>query len=349
MGGRYRTATRLATVVLIAACVLSVLGVIDAALAQNSPFGGRAPQPAAPVGGWIGWIFAKQAEFYRMLSVSLRAAKTDGTAVAGLFGISFLYGIFHAAGPGHGKAVISSYLVANNETWRRGVVLSFASAVLQSLVAIAIVGIAAVILGATAQKICGANYVIEIASYAIIAAVGARLLWSKGKAFIGALGAGRHDDRAHHGHGHAHHGEHHHDHHHPAHVHDVSCDHAHGPEPKELAGPGGWSRGLSAVLAVGVRPCSGAIIVLVFALAQGLFWAGVGATFLMGLGTAITVAAIATVAVGARALAGRIAHRSPGWGTKALLGVEVGAAALILAFGLLLLAGFMISERLAFC
>jgi ABC-type nickel/cobalt efflux system permease component RcnA len=331
---------------LVAVCALLILSAVDAALAQNNPFGGGSRPAAAPVGGWMGWIFAKQAEFYRMLSASLRAAKTDGSAVAGLFGISFLYGIFHAAGPGHGKAVISSYLVANNETWRRGVVLSFASAVMQALVAVALVGIAAVILGVTAQKICGANYVIEIASYAIIAAVGARLLWTKGRAFLGALGAGtaRHDDHGHQNHGHAHH-----DHHHPEHVHDASCDHAHGPEPKELAGPGGWARGLSAVLAVGVRPCSGAIIVLVFALAQGMFWAGVGATFLMGLGTAITVAAIATMAVGARALAGRIAHMRSGWGTKALLGVEVGAAALILAFGILLLAGFMISERLAFC
>ena len=71
--------------------------------------------------------------------------------------------------------------------------------------------------------------------------------------------------------------------------------HAHGPEPEELAGAGGWRRGLSAIVAVGLRPCSGAIIVLVFALAQGLFWAGIASTFVMGLGTAITVAAIATL------------------------------------------------------
>ena len=83
--------------------------------------------------------------------------------------------------------------------------------------------------------------------------------------------------------------------------------HAHGPEPEELAGPGGWRRGLSAIVAVGLRPCSGAIIVLVFALAQGLFWAGVASTFVMGIGTAITVAAIATLAVGARAVAKRFA------------------------------------------
>ena len=89
--------------------------------------------------------------------------------------------------------------------------------------------------------------------------------------------------------------------------HASAWGHAHGPEPEELAGPGGWQRGLTAIVAVGLRPCSGAILVLVFALAQGLFWAGVVATFVMGLGTAITVAAIATLAVGAQRLAERFA------------------------------------------
>ena len=73
-------------------------------------------------------------------------------------------------------------------------------------------------------------------------------------------------------------------------------------------------RGLAAIVAVGLRPCSGAIIVLVFALAQGLFWIGVASTFVMGIGTAITVAAIATLAVGARGLAGRLAKAKPGAG-----------------------------------
>ena len=80
----------------------------------------------------FGWIFAKQAEFYRQFSGLIRAAKADGSAAWSLFGLAFLYGIFHAAGPGHGKAVISSYLVANDETWKRGVTLSFASALVQA-------------------------------------------------------------------------------------------------------------------------------------------------------------------------------------------------------------------------
>ena len=110
-------------------------------------------------------------------------------------------------------------------------------------------------------------------------------------------------------------------------------------------GSGGWRRGFAAIVAVGLRPCSGAIIVLVFALAQGLFWAGVAATFVMGLGTAITVAAIATLAVGARSMAKHIASSRSGYGMLALRGIEVGAAVVVLAFGTLLLAGYLVAER----
>ena len=96
------------------------------------------------------------------------------------------------------------------------------------------------------------------------------------------------------------------------HVHDEHCGHSHGPTPDQLAGPGGWRRGLGAILAVGLRPCSGAILVLVFALAQGLFWAGIAATFVMGLGTAITVATIAVIAVSAKGLARRLSAGARG-------------------------------------
>lgn len=363
-----RGSIALALLAAIVVALVLVAGVCDLAWAQGSPFGvGRPPGAAAPpppAEGVVGWLLAKQAEFYRALSGLIRAAKADGSAVWGLLGLSFLYGVFHAAGPGHGKAVISSYLVANQETWRRGVVLSFASALLQALVAVGVVAIAAVLLNATAKSMGEAVRWIEIVSYTLIIAVGARLLWSKGRGFLSALhavvapapmlaAAGTvvvpvhdhgHGDHHHH---HAHHHEHDHHHHgHEGHVHDESCGHSHGPEPQDLAGPGGWQRGLAAVTAVGLRPCSGAILVLVFALAQGLFWAGVAATFIMGLGTAITVAAIATLAVGARSFAAKLAGTRGGYGELALRGIEVGAAVLVLAFGALLLMGYMASERM---
>lgn len=401
----------LALVALVAALVLLAgSGAFDNAPAQTSPFGGARPgAPPAQVGGVIGWLLAKQAEFYRAMSGLIRAAKVDGTAVWGLLGLSFLYGIFHAAGPGHGKAVISSYLLANEETWRRGVTLSFASALLQALVAVALVGVAAIALNATAKTMNDTVRAIEIVSYALIALLGARLTWAKGRAFMRALrdwraGQGAYDastapiahDHTHaahepahshaHGHAHAHtahaepvhhgdvghdhavhdhsahaHAHHHHDHattavhrhdahghetHDHLHVHDDHCGHSHGPDPEQLAGRGGWQRGLSAIVAVGLRPCSGAILVLVFALAQGLFWVGVASTFVMGLGTAITVAAIATFAVGAKSVARRIAAHRAGGGVLAMRGIEAAAALLVLVFGVALLAGYMVTERM---
>ena len=336
--GRRSTLAQCALFIL---CMLLVFGTLDVALAQ--PFGMTRGAPPPEIGGFAGWIFAKQAEFYRMMSGTIRAAKADGSAAYTLMGISFLYGIFHAAGPGHGKAVISSYLVANNETWRRGVVLSFASALLQAVVAIAIVGIAAVLLNATAKTMGNAVRVIEIVSYALIVLIGLRLLWVKGRALLHLLRPGGHD---HHAHGHAHDHGHGHDHHHDDEEEASAWGHAHAPEPAELKGPHWLRRGLMAIVAVGLRPCSGAIIVLVFALAQGLFWIGAASTFVMGLGTAITVATIATIAVGARGLAGRLAKAKPGAGMLLLRGFETAAALLIVAFGALLLAGYMVSERL---
>ena len=317
--------------------LLLLLVMIDAALAQ--PFGLNRGAPPSEVGGFTGWILAKQAEFYRMLSGLIRAAKADGSAAYTLLGISFLYGVFHAAGPGHGKAVISSYLVANNETWRRGIVLSFASAILQAFTAIAVVGVAAVLLGATAKAMGNTVRVIEIVSYALILLIGLRLLWVKGRAFLQVLGGGK---GHHHDHGH----EHGHHHHHDDEQEASAWSHGHAPEPSELAGAHWLKRGLTAIVAVGLRPCSGAIIVLVFALAQGLFWIGVASTFVMGLGTAITVAAIATLAVGARGLAGKLAKAKPGAGLIILRGLETAAALVIVLFGAALLTGYLASERL---
>jgi nickel/cobalt exporter len=177
---------------LVLAAMIAVLILITSALvtsfsdawAQAGPFGGSGGQPAS---GVAGWLLAKQATFYRALAGLIRAAKTNGSAYWGLMGISFVYGIFHAAGPGHGKAVISSYLLANEETWRRGVVLSFASALLQAATAVTIVAIAALLIGATAKMMRDTVRVIEIVSYALIVLVGLRLLWVKGRGFLRAV------------------------------------------------------------------------------------------------------------------------------------------------------------------
>jgi len=361
-------ASSLAAAGVALAAALIVLTAADAAAAQG-PFGIGAPTTAPPeaAGGLLGWIAQMQATYYREFSGFIRAAKHDGSFASGLLLLSFAYGVFHAAGPGHGKAVITSYLFANDESWRRGITLSFASALLQALVAIAVVGVAAMLLGGTASMMGTAVRNIEIASYLLVVAVGCWLAWTKGRGFFAELHARRRapvalgaaavvearmrrapDDD---GHGSStvsarrrqfqrgHMGQ-------------VgacaSCGHAHMPEAHEVAGPGGWRRGLSAILAAGLRPCSGAILVLVFALSQGVFWTGVVSTIAMGVGTAMTVMALATLAVGVRSLATRLAVARPGGGLLALRALETCAAVGVILVGVALLTGYMASERMGF-
>jgi ABC-type nickel/cobalt efflux system permease component RcnA len=212
-------------------------------------------------------------------------------AAAGMLVLaSFIYGVVHAVGPGHGKMVISSYVVANEQTVRRGVVISFIAAALQALTAIA--------LAASSLRQClrpsdhaWSNQLEH--ELCAIALVGAWLLTTQ---LVRLTVAGRRTIQ-HAGHGHHHdHGHHHHDH-----AEGEACSHM--VDARELAGPLDWRKILAVVFSVGIRPCTGAILVLIFALTQGMFWAGVAATFAMAFGTAITVAVLATLALGSRELA----------------------------------------------
>lgn len=290
-------------------------------IAQNAgPFGvGRPDAPAAGAPeGVFAWIAAMQSSFYRQLANAVRALKQDPSALWALGGLSFAYGVFHAAGPGHGKAVISSYLVATGEGFRRGVALSVVAAIAQALSAIALVGVFAVALNATSIAMAGATWWLEFLSYAAILAVGLALLWRKGRGFLLAA-QGR-----------------------PTHVHGPDCAHGHGVDPRIAEGKINWRQAGGAVLAIGLRPCTGAIVTLVFALSQGLFWAGVAAAFAMAAGTAVTVAAIAALAVGAKATALRIAASRPGAGSVVIAGLETLAALLVLGLGVLLLGGLLV-------
>lgn len=289
--------------------------------------------PSGPFAGLFNWINTQQKEFYRAMTGALRTMRDGGGGAWLLVGLSFAYGVFHAAGPGHGKAVISSYMLANEVALRRGIVLSFASAFLQALSALVVVGTAFLFLRGTTISMDDATRVFEIASYALITAFGAWLLWQKTFRHVPA-----HAHSAHaHGHDHAHsHG--HHDHNHHRHEEAEVCDtcgHSHAPDPKLIAREFSWKTASSAILAVGLRPCSGALIVLTFALLNGLYVGGVLSVLAMALGTAITVSTLATIAVTAKNTALRLSKAT----TADRIGraIEIGGAAMVLVLGLLLL------------
>lgn len=324
----------------VAASLLLAAGVAQA----QSSLGIGTAEPSVAPGGFGGpildWINAQQQAFYRSLTGSLKAMRTDPWQMWGLISLSFLYGVFHAAGPGHGKAVISSYMIANEVALRRGVVLSFLSSFLQAVTAIIVVGLAYFLLRGAAISMTETTRFLEIASYSLIAAFGLWLLTRK----LLSLRAGQPALAATLAHSHAGHapGEHHHHHHHHHdHVHSdggtcSSCGHAHAPDPKLISGKDlSLREAWSAVLAVGLRPCSGALLVLTFSLLNGLYLAGVASAFAMALGTAITVSALATLAVTAKGTAIRLAGAT--MGNRVGTAIEILGAAMVLTLGLLLL------------
>jgi nickel/cobalt exporter len=311
----------------LAAATALLSATVQAAFAVQSPFGVATPDstgPAfgGPLGGLFAWVALRQAEFYHVLTAALAQIKHSGHAVWLLAGVSFLYGIFHAVGPGHGKSVITSYLLVARQTVRRGIVISFAAGLLQALTAISVVLVAAAILHVTAIGMKQATDSFLILSYALVAAVGAWLLWSK------ATGRGFH---YHHGHDHHAHAGHAHDHGH--------AEHSHAPDPRLLAQPLTLSRAWAAILAVGVRPCSGAIIVLVFALSQGLLLAGIASVLVMALGTSITVSSLAVLAVSAKDVALRFARADSIVTERVVRALEICLAGFVLFLGLTLLGG----------
>ncbi len=251
--------------------------------------------------GWFAEFFAQmamwQSHFYRQLTGAVRAWQQDGWAAWLLLGLSFAYGVFHALGPGHGKAVLAAYVLANRETVKNGAILALLSAFLQALVAITLVGIAAGVLNVSGLALTRATWWLEIASYAMMVALGAWLVFRQmihpvwrwlTQRFTRASAAAVQSDASHHDH-HSH-ADHH-------HQHDEHCGHLHAPDAAMLSGRLTWSKASSAILAVGLRPCTGAIFVLVFSLAQGFFIAGVAAALAMGLGTGLTVAALTTASL----------------------------------------------------
>ena len=305
---------------------LLVLTVPALALAQSS-LGIGSAEPAFNNGGLFGgffnWVNGQQQSFYRALSGAVKEMRDDPAKLWSLIALSFAYGVFHAAGPGHGKAVISSYVIANEQTLKRGITISFMAALMQGMVAILIVGATYVALRGTGISMTEATHTLEIASYALIAGFGGWLLYRKL----------RPKQRL----AHNHHGHHHHDHA----VGDdgvcETCGHSHAPDPSIISAEKlEWREALSAVVAIGLRPCSGALIVLTFALLNGLYLGGFLSVTAMSIGTAITVSILATLAVGAKSAAIRFAS-SDSAANRITSWIEICGAASVLILGLILM------------
>ena len=207
---------------LVAALVVFGLGALIAGtvpVTPKNPFGVGLREAAQSSSGLGGWLLAQQEWFYRHLETVLKGGPGHPGIALGMILLAFVYGVFHAGGPGHGKAVISAYLIANEQALRRGIFLSCAAALLQAFVAIGIVLTAALVLHATAIGMTRLADHVELISFAAISLFGIVLTWRKAAPVASLVAFGRRRDQ--------HHGEAHGHEHTPGHA--PAHDHAHGP------------------------------------------------------------------------------------------------------------------------
>lgn len=275
-----------------------------------------------------GWIRVKQQAFYESMSAALKGMRgpSQWTAAFTLMAMSFAYGVLHAAGPGHGKAVVSAWLLANERELKRGIVIACLSAVFQALTAIVLVSALLITVSAAGTAARGLAGTLESASYALIALLGLYVVVQALRTAPAALVAqpSGHPRPIHHGA---------HDHIHGA---ECACGHRHMPAAAAVAGDWSAAKAVSIAFAVGLRPCTGAILALLFSSAIGLYWAGIASTFAMAVGTAITVSVIAVLAVSSRRLALTLAGRDSRWLSRTAFALKLAGGLVIAGVGGLL-------------
>ncbi|MCA1907184.1 MAG: ABC transporter [Magnetospirillum sp.] len=273
-----------------------------------APSGFALPEPLRSLAEWG---FALQRTLTADMREQLVLIRDGGgwEPFAAIILAAFLYGVFHAIGPGHGKVVIGSWFATRRARVVHGLAACFLSAMVQGASAIAAVLLLAGMFSLAPRQVMAQAAWLEAGSYALITAMGA---WMLVQAFRGHASCG---------HDHAHHHDH------------ACCDHHHPDETEER-------RTLWAMAAaVGFRPCSGAILVLLFCLANAMMWVGVAATFAMALGVGLTVSGIGLSALGLNRLLDRRINQESRLGRLLRRVLSLAGAGAILVLGLVLLLG----------
>ncbi|UQC72085.1 nickel transporter [Lelliottia sp. AC1] len=253
-----------------------------------------------------------QRDVNQQMSGLLKAVAENPTKAGGsLLIFSFLYGVLHALGPGHGKIVITTWLATHPSKLKSSIGLTLASSLLQGLVAIALVVVVLTVLQLPARQLHMSSFWLEKGSYALVGVLGVLLCWRAIKKLRALLRIPTFKAFTAH------------------HVHDAhcGCGHQHLPTQEQLQGTDDWRARLMIILSMGMRPCSGAIMVLLFSKVIGVFSWGVVSALAMAAGTSLTITSLALLVHSFRQLAVKLSGnttpvlwRQVGWTTLALAG-----------------------------
>lgn len=211
----------------------------------------------------------------RAMAAPLRALRAgEPGALAALFGVAFAYGFFHAAGPGHGKLLLGGYAAGTRVPALRLSGLALAASLAQGASAVALVYGGVWAFGLTrAQLTATTEAWLAPLSYAAVGAIGAWLVL-RGARRLWRLRAGATDA--------------------------TCCGHDHGPSAEAAARVTGWRDAAALIGAVALRPCTGALFLLVLTWRMDLVWQGIAGVTAMALGTASVTVAVALAALTAR-------------------------------------------------
>jgi len=258
----------------------------------------------------IVWLYAQQRAAHEVLIHSLEALAAGDGMLAGfaLIAASFVYGVVHAAGPGHGKAVITAYMATQPEDRRRVVPISFAAAAMQGVTAVVLVYGLVHLAGWLPRETQDAVLWSERAAFGLAALLGLVLVVRGLRAIIGRVVADPSD-------------------------HAATCRHHHAPDLADIERAGSWWTRAGLVIAIGLRPCSGAVLVLVLARLLGLGWAGVAAVAAMSFGTALVISGLALASSTFRRWIARWSARRGPWAAYVAEGGAVLGGLLLLVVG----------------
>lgn len=262
-----------------------------------------------------------QRDVNQQMSGLLQAVAENPTQAGGaLLLFSFVYGVLHALGPGHGKVVITTWLATHPSKLKSSIGLTLAASLLQGLVAIGLVVVVLTLLRLPARQLHLSSFWLEKGSYALVGVLGLLLCWRALKKLRMLLRKPKFTAFT------------------PPHVHDqhCGCGHQHMPDPKRLERDEDWRARLMIILSMGMRPCSGAIMVLLFSKVIGVFGWGVASALAMAAGTSLTISSLALLVHVFRTLAVKLSGnktpvlwRQVGWTTLALAGGAVLVAAAV--------------------
>ncbi|HCY84408.1 MAG TPA: hypothetical protein DHV36_04665 [Desulfobacteraceae bacterium] len=274
--------------------------------AAHNPFTAKPEKQHAPPAPVVkSKIFVKiilwQQQLRAKMSGLIREAKATGkmTPLIVLLGAAFLYGVVHSAGPGHGKAVALSYIFSCKPGLMRGLIFGNILALTHGCSGIALVlGVKFIFQTSMSGSLETMTFYTQAVSFGLISALGFAIFGNTLYRWIRKT------------------------------PHEKSV---------ESVPPSIYQNPMLTAMAVGIVPCPGVVMVMLFSISMGMTWLGMilGVTIALGMASTITLIVLAGMS-GKAALLG-LASKKAGILHTVQHGIEALAGLAVALIGLMLL------------